>query len=114
MPTDVTKFIEELDAGVFEEKVSRALAEVSASVIDHNKTGSVTLKFDLQRIGSSYQVAVKHKISSVKPTSKGKVSEENSTETPMHVGAKGYLSIFPEDQSQLFTKNGDINRQRSE
>ena len=113
MPTDVTRFIQELDAGVFEEKVSRALAEVSASVIDNNKTGSVTLKFDLQRIGSSYQVAVKHKLSYVKPTSKGKVSEENSTETPMHVGAKGYLSIFPENQTQLFTKTGGVDKQGS-
>lgn len=113
MPTDVTKFIGELDAGVFEEKISRALAEVSAAVIDNDKAGSVTLKFDLKRIGSSYQVAVKHKLSYVKPTSKGKVSEENSTETPMHVGAKGYLSMFPEDQSQMFTKTGDVNKQGS-
>jgi len=109
MSTDVQEFISELDASIFEQKVAQALGEVSAAVIDNNAAGSVTLKFDFKRIGSSYQVMVKHKLSFVKPMPKGKATEENTTETPMYIGVNGYLSIFPEDQTQMFTKKGAIN-----
>jgi len=109
MPTDVPKFITELDAGVFEKKIAVALGEVSAAVMDHEKAGSVTIKFDLAQLGSSNQVMIKHKLSFVKPTNKGKVSEENNTESPMYIGKSGYLSMFPEDQTQMFTKTGAIN-----
>lgn len=109
MTTNVTKFIEELDAGVFEEKLSRALSEVAAGVIDHNKPGKVTVTLDLKRIGDSYQVAVDHKLAFVRPTARGKVTEENSTKTPMHVGKQGRLSLFPEDQTQMFDMHGKVN-----
>jgi len=111
MSTDIPIFISELDAGVFEQKLAVALAEVSAAVIDHDKKGSVNITFDLSRISNSHQVAIKHKLTFSKPTSKGKVSEENTTETPMYVGTKGYLSMFPENQSQFFTKSGDVTKE---
>lgn len=107
MQTDIHAFIEDLDGGVFEEKLSRVLSEVAAGVIDHHAKGSVQLTFDMTRIGSSYQVAVKHKLSYTKPTSKGKASEEATTETPMHVGEGGRLSLFPEKQGQMFGKHGE-------
>jgi len=88
MATDVGQFFSELDAGVFEEKLSRQLSEVAGAVIDHGKPGKVTITLDMTAIGSSSQVKVAHKLTYSRPTSKGKVSEENMTETPMHVGRR--------------------------
>jgi len=108
MTTDVTEFFSDLDGGAFEQKLARALSDVAGSVIDHDKEGAINITLKLKRIGSSYQVAVRHKLTFTRPTSKGKVSEENTTETPMHVGTGGRLTLFPENQEQMFTKTGDI------
>lgn len=95
------ELIGEFDAGVFEEKVTAALREVAQGVNAHRKGGSVTLKFSMKPIGDSNQVNVTHKLDYAKPTAKGKVSEDNTTCTPMHVGRAGYLSIFPDTQQAL-------------
>ena len=39
--------------------------------------------------------------------SKGKVSEEDTTETPMFVNRGGKLTILQEDQGNLFTLGGE-------
>ncbi|MCU7917100.1 MAG: hypothetical protein KZQ95_01925 [Candidatus Thiodiazotropha sp. (ex Epidulcina cf. delphinae)] len=112
MTTDVSQFISDLDAGIFEEKVSAILSEVAGAVIDISEhklgvTGKVSLEFTIGRIGSSYQVQVDHTLKYARPTLHGKKSEENKKSTPMHVGKGGRMTFFPEDQSQLFTKTGD-------
>lgn len=108
MTTDVPQFISELDAGVFEEKLSRQLSDVAGAVVDHDKPGSITIKFDISRIGSSHQVKVEHKLTYSRPTGKGKITEENKTVTPMHVGVGGALTLFPPDQTQMFDKRGEV------
>jgi len=105
MTTNVSTFFADLDAGVFEEKLSRVLSEVAGAVIDHDRQGEVTIKLTLKRIGNSHQVSIKHKLTYKRPTSKGSVVEDNTTETPMHVGTRGRLSLFPEDQTDMFGKN---------
>ena len=45
--TDLPEFINDLDGGVFAEKVSHALSDVAAGVIETDKNGEVTLKFKL-------------------------------------------------------------------
>lgn len=114
MQTDVTELLNDLDAGVFAEKLGKALSEVAAAVIDHDKKGTVTIQLDMKRIGNSYQVAIAHKLAFTRPTSKGKVSEENSTETPMHVGKGGRLTLFHESQKQMFTKTGEVDESTGE
>ena len=106
MSTNVQNFISDLDAGVFEEKLSRILSDVAGAVIDNSGPGKVILQFDLKQIGDTYQVSVKHKLSFIRPTRYGKASEEDIKETPMHVGTRGALSLFPENQSQMFDKHG--------
>lgn len=108
MPTDVQAFISEIDGGVFEEKLSAALSEVAAAVVDYDGKGRVQITFDFERLGNSHQVSVKHKLIYKRPTPHGSASEDNSTSTPMHVGKRGKLSIFPEDQHQMFGKKGEI------
>lgn len=106
MSTDVEDFISSLDGGIVEQKLSQILSEVSAAVIEHDKAGKVSLEFSIKRVPNSYQVQIEHQIKYSRPTAKGKVSEENKTSTPMHVGSKGRLSLFPENQGQMFTKEG--------
>lgn len=111
--TNVTEFIGDLDGGVFEQKLGAMLSEVAGAVVDHGdkgKSGQVQITFDLKRIGQSCQVEVKHKLSFNRPTMHGKSSEEEQLMTPMHVGTGGKLTIFPENQDQMFGKDGSINK----
>lgn len=108
MTTKVEQFIADLDGGVFEEKLSAILSDVAASVINHGKKGTVSIQLDIKQIGSSHQVQIDHVLKYKRPTSKGSISEDNSTSTPMHVGKRGALSFFPEDQGAMFGKKGEV------
>lgn len=101
-PTDVTTLFNDLDAGVFVERLSAALRDTALGVVTTGKKGKVTITLDLERSGESSQVLCKHQIKFARPTSKGKASEEATTSTPLHVGVGGALSLFPESQTQLF------------
>lgn len=109
--TDVSEFVTDLDGGALAARLGAIISEVAGSVVDHDKKGSITLSLSFARIGNSYQVAVEHKLSYSRPTAKGKASEEHTTSTPMHVNTGGRLTLFPENQSQMFTKTGDIAKQ---
>lgn len=108
--TDVHEFIGDLDGGVFEEKVSRAISDVAGAVIDHSEKGKISIELEFSQIGNSGQVMIKHKLYYSRPTSKGKIGEENTTKTPMYVGPKGKVTLFPEGQAQMFTKKGEVNQ----
>ena len=111
MQTDVIQFIGDLEGGTLEQKLGHILSEVASGVIDHNKSGKVTLDLTIKRIGNSYQVEVAHKLSYKKPTANGDASENNLTATPMYVGSGGKLSLFPEGQDQMFDRTGAVNKQ---
>lgn len=107
MDTDAGEFIGDLDGGVFADKLGRVLSHVAGSVMDHKGGGKITITMDVNRFGSGQQVLVKHKLVSIAPTLHGKTTEEDTTETPMHVGRGGRMSLFPEDQTQMFGKQGE-------
>jgi hypothetical protein len=107
LPTDVAKFLAELDGGVFEEKLSHALSDVSGAVSNLREPGSVSIKFDIKPLGSGAQVTVAHKLTYARPTLRGKAGEEDTTETPMYVGRRGKLSLFPENQIDMFNRKKD-------
>lgn len=88
----------ELDAGVYVQKVARALADTALGAVTTNKAGKVVLTIDVKQIGVSNQVMLKHSIKMVKPTAYGRVTEENSTETPVYVGVRGKLTALPDKQ----------------
>ena len=102
--TDVSKFISDLDAGVFEEKLGAILSEVASSVVDQEKGGKVNIALSFKKINGSCQVIVEHKLSYSLPTKRGSRSEEDKTSTPLHVGVGGVLSFFPEAQVSMFDK----------
>jgi hypothetical protein len=109
--TNVSQLLKDLDAGVFEQKIAHALSQVAAGVVDHGRAGRVQVTFDLKQIGESHQVACVHKLVFSQPTSKGKVSEENTTETPLYVNAGGELTLFPNNQARMFDKHGSPEKQ---
>ena len=104
--TDVPELISDLDGGVFERVLSKALSETAAAVIDHGKKGEVNLKFKIERISGTYQVRLQHDVKFKRPTSMGSVSEETSSATVLHVGKFGSLSLA---QPSLFKEPTQIN-----
>ncbi|MFD1216377.1 hypothetical protein [Microbulbifer celer] len=109
MSTNVSEFLGDLDGGVFEEKLSHILSEVASAVTDHQRKGEVTITLKMAHINNSSQVQIDHTLKYKRPTSRGSVTEDNSTTTPMYVGTKGSLSFFPEKQDQMFDKKGGVN-----
>jgi len=106
---DVTEILNELDAGVFASKVGRALADTALAVTEHSRDGKVVIELKLHRIGESNQVNIVHKVKYDRPTKRGKVTEEDATETPMHVGPRGRLTMFPENQIDAFNQKEEAN-----
>lgn len=103
--TNLVELLGDLNAGVFAQKVERALSDVALGVVTHGdkgKKGKVTLTFDMVRIGESNQVRLVHSISYDQPTLRGKKTEVDATETPLHVGRGGRLTLMPESQTDMF------------
>lgn len=107
--TDVSEFLSDLDAGVFERKLSVALSQAAAAVVDHDKVGEVTVKFTLKKIAGTSQVSCAHLLKFTRPTSGGKASEEDKRDTVLHVGKNGRLSLVPETQGVLFERKASSN-----
>ncbi|CAN7393835.1 hypothetical protein LJR143_002220 [Pseudoxanthomonas sp. LjRoot143] len=108
--TNVAEMLADLNGGVFMEQLGTALSDVALGTVnfgDKGKTGEVTVKFKLARIGESNQVALTHSLAFKRPTSKGKRGEELSGDTPLHVNAGGRLTLMPDTQTKFpFANNG--------
>lgn len=107
MSTNVQEFIDDLEAGTFSDRVSQALSNVALGVVSTGKKGKVVIQFDIGRIGESSQVTIDHSLTYTKPTAKGKVVEQTSSNTPMHVNKGGKITWSPEDQMQMFGRDGE-------
>lgn len=106
--TNVHDFLGELDAGIFETKLATALSDVALGVLNHDKQGTVKLEFTLKKMDSDNpQVQIQHKLSYVKPTKRGKSSEEDTTATPMYVHKGGVLSVTPNKDQMPLLASGD-------
>ncbi len=105
--TDVSEFITDLDGGVFDRKLSIALSQVAASVVDNNQAGEVNIKLQFKRIPGTTQVHCAHTLKFTRPTMDGKASEEETRTTALHVGKFGKLSLAPENQLAMFNKTGE-------
>jgi hypothetical protein len=100
--TSVADLMGDLDAGIFEQKLARSLSDVAMGVIATGKKGKVVITLDMAQIANSNQVNLEHSLKYVKPTGNGRVTGENTTATPMHVGVGGKLTLFPDNQEKLF------------
>lgn len=106
--TDVATFISDLDGGVFEQKYGTILSDVALSVNNTSKKGKVTIEIEFSALDEN-RVTLSHKLKFTAPTMRGNRSEENTTSTPMYVNKGGRLSLFKEDQGQLFTPQGEMD-----
>ena len=106
---DVSTFIQELGAGTFEEKVRVALRDTTLLAMENERQGELVLRFKIKPVGIS-QANISHEIEYKAPTKNGVRTEKSKTETVMHVGSGGWLSLFPEKQDQLFTAKGEPAR----
>ena len=95
------EMLSDLNGGVFEQKITRAMAEVALKVVHLGKKGSVIIRLDMARIGDSSQINLTHSVEYKKPTQYGTASEIDETSTPMHVGPNGALSITPASTNQI-------------
>lgn len=99
---DFTETLADLDAGVFSEKLSRAVKDVAQGVVAHGdggKKGKVVIELSMSRIGESSQVAMTHKLKFDRPTKRGKLSEEDATDTALYFSPQLGLSIAPHAQT---------------
>ncbi|MBW5823326.1 hypothetical protein [Yersinia enterocolitica] len=106
--TDVTTFINDLDGGVFANKVGTVLSEVALGVNDTNKKGKIIIEMEVSSLDEN-RVTVSHKLKFTRPTMRGNRSEEDTTTTPMYVNKGGELSLFKKDQHQLFSIDGQVD-----
>lgn len=107
MSTDVEKFVADLGAGVFEEKLSTVLSQVALAVSDRMAKGKIDISLELKPMANGAQVVVKHSLKYTKPTLRGNSSEVDTTETLMYVGKKGSMTLYPEDQTDMFRKRSE-------
>ena len=104
--TDVGEFVTDLDGGHFDHMLSVALSKVAAAVIDHDpKKGKVCVELAFERIGGTTQVRIAHIIKFAQPTGAGRLVEEATGATVMHVGRFGRLTL---SQGQLIGKQGEV------
>ncbi len=104
-PTDLSDFLNSLNAGVFAQQVARALSDVGGGVVDFGKKGKVVITLELSQIGESNQVKINHKLDYQVPTKRGSRREDTALDTPMYVTPNG-LELFQTDPTaQLFNRD---------
>lgn len=112
--TDAVEFVANLDAGVTAEKMGHILTKMAHKVLEQGKQGKMTLSLTMAPLGSGSQVKVTHKLDYTVPTKSGKWSEDSTQETPFYVNPTGTVTLFPEDQSDMFNKNATNARENTE
>lgn len=115
-PTDRTDFanlLGDLNAGVFEQQINAAVSDVAANVVTHGKTGELVIKLKFKQIGESNQVAMTHSLKFLVPTMRGRIVEESASDTPLHVGRGGKLSLYPGEQTEMFPQGATTDAARN-
>lgn len=107
--TNIHQLLDDLDGGNLEHKLSVALSQVAAAVVDTGGCGEVTLKFKVKPIPGSHQVGCENTVEFKRPTMSGMASERDTRTTVLFVGKFGSLSLA---QPQLF-KDGQQDLART-
>ena len=104
--TDVAEFLTDLDGGQFERMLSIAISQVAAGTCDNDGKGEVNIKLAFTKVPGASQVICAHTLKFTRPTADGKAGEEATRKTPLHVGKFGKLTLMPESQFQMFSREG--------
>lgn len=105
---DFSQALAELDNGLFNAKLSKAIMEVASGTIAHGAKGKVVVELDMTRIGESRQIAMEHTVKYVKPTLRGNSSEKDTTATVLHVNSSGSVTLMPDTQSTFVFDNEKV------
>jgi len=113
--TDVDEFIEDLDGGVFKEKLAMILSDVALAVVTNEKEGTVNIKMKIKQIGEGSQVNFETTTEFKKPSKYGSKGESSTKNTPMHVGFGGKVTLFPDgkisgNQQSFIDRKGDVTQ----
>lgn len=104
--------LQQLDAGVFLQKIATGMRDTAMSTTQHHDKvkGKVIIELTMERIGDGGQILVSHKLKYDRPTPRGKSIEEDTTSTPLYVGARGKLTATPDTQEafEFDTNSGEI------
>lgn len=98
---DFGQTLADLDGGVFLQKLSQAVKDTALGVVAHGdsgRKGKVVVELTMQRIGESSQITMAHKLRFERPTKRGKIAEEDTTETALYVSPRIGVSIMPDNQ----------------
>lgn len=102
--TDLDSFLDSLDGGCLKTKLEACLNDI-AMAVDHTQgAGTLTLKLDIKSRKGRSAVDIKHSITSKKPTMRGDQTATDSEKTPMYVGKHGRVTLFEENQDDMFAE----------
>lgn len=110
-PTDVTGFMQALDAGTLEPKISQLLTHVATSVLEHGSkkiNGEITLKLKFAPYGNNSEIDINGDLSFKRPNHRGgKESENYPFNSRFYVNQKGNMTEHPDTtQGDFFKKDG--------
>ena len=108
--TDVTEFLEDMEAGTFMNQLAVAISRVADGVVTNGRKGQVQITLDVKQIADSASIHVTHSLKYVEPTGRGEITEKTGSATPFHVNQGGKVTLYPEHQGQLFQKDGVPNQ----
>lgn len=110
-PTDTTELLSDLEGGAFLKALDITLSEIGASVIETRKSGKVSIELTIKPQGSGMSILCSHKMACVIPTENGDKAEKFTTLTPLVVNERGNITMYPENQLQMFdTKAKDKDK----
>lgn len=104
MTMDPLQFLADLDAGNFTNKLAEAIKQSATGTRLNRKQSQVKITLDFVPIGEGATVNVKHNLAFTQPTKRGKVTEEDLTQTQMYINADGSVTIYPATQTKLFDR----------
>ncbi len=100
--------MEDLGGGEFRDTYLQVFAAVASAAINIGGAGKVSLNFKVKQIGPAQQVMVDHELKYTKTTEKGAITESYNGSTPMYLHSDGSVAFFPENQTTMFGKRGDV------
>jgi hypothetical protein len=116
--TDIPQFINDLDAGIIEEQLANIISEAAAAVINISEhrpkvTSKVTLDLKFSRNGNAAnQILVAATLDYKIPKMHGSASEDRTKVIPMYVNEGGRVTLFPDNQNDMFPLAGKNNAEK--
>lgn len=101
--TDVMEFLNSLEGGVLVEALGNIISDVGFATrnVDSRVKGKIVLTLNFDKLNDN-QLMIDHKVEFKRPTSKGSISEDRTSQTPMYVNRGGELSLLSKDQDDIF------------